>query len=384
MRNSELPFLAVLSVALFSCSYLRVQDVVTISAEDWTSYGGTIERTNVARSVVKPPLSLMWEYDASAGFSPYSAAVADSYLFVGNLQGELHVIDIGSGKGLGFFDFGQTIIGTPIVDGGLIYVALTRGEENLLAYRLSTGSTVWQTKLGDVEASPLLIAEHIFVTTLDGKLVCVNKTNGEKVWQYDIPRGGRSRMIRSSPASDGQIVVFGCDDGNLYAVGVEDGKLRWSAKAGGSIFASPSISGGKIFVGSLDRYFYALDASTGREIWKRFLGSTILSSQAVSQDYVYVGTTGRTVYCLDAQTGDVRWKTPTNGVVNSSPLLSGEIVYVGCLDKNLYAFNSQTGELLWKYQAEGRIKTMPIIAKHRLYLLVEDRSVLAFASVETR
>ncbi|TLY32309.1 MAG: hypothetical protein E6K56_03570 [Ignavibacteria bacterium] len=362
----------------WGCSYLRLQQVPAPAGGDWRMYGGGIGRTNVSHSSVEPPLAMLWEYDASAGFSPFSGAIAGNYLFVGNLSGEVHVIDIPTGKGMGKYDFGAAIVGTPVVDRDLVYLALSRTEESLLAYNLVTAKIEWHAKLGDIETSPLLMRGRLYVTSLEGSLICADARTGEIIWRFMLPANLRTRTVRSSPASDGAVVVFGCDNGDVYAVGVDDGKLRWTSKTGGSVLASPSVTLGKVFVGSLDNTFYAFDAGSGNLVWKQTLDARIYASQAVNDHAVYVGTSGRTVFSLDAQTGRVLWRTTTNSVINAPPLVSGSAVYVGSLDKTLYAFDSASGEFLWQYKSEGRIKTMPVAAGQYLFLFAEDRSVMAF------
>src|SRR5204862_316690 len=145
-----------LAIILFlsGCVPPRFRQSVRIGEDDWTLYGGSIERTNVANSVVLPPLAVAWEYDASAGFSPYSAAVADSFLFIGNLQGEIHTLQIATGKVAGVYDFGSAIIGTPVIENDQMFVALTKDEESLVGYTLLTGNIEWRAKIGEVETSP--------------------------------------------------------------------------------------------------------------------------------------------------------------------------------------------------------------------------------------
>ena len=365
-------------IFLSGCAPSHFRQSVRIGPDDWTLFGGSIERTNVANSILSPPLAVVWEYDASAGFSPYSGAVADSFLFVGNLQGEIHTVQIATGKVMGVYDFGSAIIGTPVIENDRMFVALTKDEESLVCYTLLTGNIEWRAKIGEIETSPLLVGTHLFVTTLKGTLVCVDKKTGEIVWQYNVPVHKNPKMIFSSPASDGKLIVFGCDDGALYTVGLDDGKLRWSAATGRSILASPSISSGKIFFGSLDSMYYALDLETGKQLWKQRLGSKIYGSQSVSANYVYVGTAGGEIFCLNVLTGAIIWNAAAKSVINSAPLLSGNILYVGSLDKTLSAFDAESGKLVWQYKTEGRIKTMPIISKGFLFLFAEDKSVIAF------
>ena len=235
---------------------------------DWQFYGGTIERTNNSSYELKPPLTFAWQYDASAGFSPYSAAVVDNIIFVGNLQGEVHAVDVRTGKEFGAYDFGSAVYGTPVIDGELMYVVLGNEDESLVAYNLISGKILWKAKLGDIETSPLLHENHLFITTLDGKIVSIEKEHGNRAWEYEVPSHITPAAIHSSPASDGNVIVFGCDDGSLYAVTKNYGQLKWHAKTHGSILASPSIKDSVVYVGSLDSTLYAIQVSTGKIIWK--------------------------------------------------------------------------------------------------------------------
>lgn len=368
----------VVPLLIGACTQLRLERPLRQSGDDWGMYGGSGARANAASTVLVPPLSLAWEFDAGAGFGPSAAAVEDSVLFVSNLHGEVHAVDVLTGKQLGAHDFGASIFGTPIVDHEMLYVGLDDEDKTLLGYNLQTTAVEWQAKLGQTEASPLLLGDRLYVATLDGRLVNVNKNNGQVVWTFSLPEKARTTIVRSSPASDGKSVIFGSDCGTVYAVNIGDGKLRWSASARRSIIASPSIVGGKVYVGSLDSTFYCFDAETGKLLWSRPLGAKIYASQAVADGRVVVGCLGRTISCLGADDGRVLWSFEANGVVNAAPLISGGVVYTGCLGKTLYALDARNGAELWHYDTEGRIKTVPVIAKDRLFILAEDRSVLAF------
>lgn len=368
--------LALVTVA--GCSHLRFREAPHTSPGDWRMEGFDSARTNVAPGALGPPLRLAWQYDASAGFGRACASTADSILFVANLQGEVHSVTIGTGSKTGARDFGSAIAGAPVVDRGILYVALAHDEESLLAYNLATSTILWSDRIGGIETSPLLLGSRLYVTTLDGRLVCVDTSNGAVTWTYELPASVRSRTIRSSPASDGTIVVFGSDEGHLYAVGADDGKLRWKAPARASIIATPSIAMGSVLVGSLDSSLYRFDLASGTRRWECPLGAVIAASQATDGEAIYVGTAGRTVYSVSFSDGSVRWHTELGGVINSAPLVSGGVVYLGCLDANLYALDRSNGSTLWKYQADGRIKTSPIESKGHLFVFEEDHTVLAF------
>jgi outer membrane protein assembly factor BamB len=375
-------FLLFLVVGVLSCSPLRLQHSIKTSGHDWIMYGGRMERTNVAPCTVTPPLVRVWTYDASAGFSPYSVAVAESLVFIANLQGEIRIVRVSDGQEVSSHDFGSAIFGTPVIENDTMYITMSRNETNLFAYTLTTGGMQWKQKVGDVETAPLMIHNRLFVTTYGGELLSVNKSTGDIVWTFKIPAPARTGIIRSSPASDTTTIVFGCDDGKLYAVTADSGKLRWSTATRGSIVASPSVSDGKVFVGSLDSTFYAFSLDSGKVLWRRSLGSRIYGSQAVSAGHVYVGTSGGELYCLDGTDGTSIWCGKVKSILSSAPLVSDSVVYAGCADKKLYAFSAGSGALLGNYQLEGRIKAGPVACDGYLLVLDDDRTVNAFQQLD--
>lgn len=366
-----------LAAWLIGCGTVRLDRSLTVRGNDWPMYGGSAARTNVANFVVRPPLSELWEYEAGGGFGGCSPAVADSMVVVGTLNGELHIISLRNGKRVGHVDLGAAIVGTPAIGKDAVYVALTRTRRSLVAYNVKTGEILWRSELGDIESSPLSQSQSLYVTTMDGKLVCAGQADGKVKWTFTVSSDEKKTAIRSSPAADSTSIYFGADDGVVYAVALPDGKLRWSVRTEGSVVATPTVKYGCVYVGSLDEHFYAIEARSGSVVWKRNLGSRIYGSQAVDAQRIVVGTADGTVFCLNAATGNIHWQYRTKSVVGSAPLFSGEIVYVGSLDKSLYAIDVEAGNLLWSREFEGRIRGTPVAWQNNLIVQVEDRSIVA-------
>ncbi len=380
-----------LCLSISGCGLLRIDGGVRVHADDWTTFGGNPQHMNVALHELHLPLAKLWEYDAGGGFGNTPVVVVDSLIFVGTLHGELHVVNLGTGKRVGSVDLGSAIMGTPIVRGELVYVALTNNEENLVAFNLQRGVPEWRSKIGDIETSPLHIDNRLYVATLEGTLLCLDQVDGEVVWTYEVPvqadKGGRGwpqdekrKPIRSSPAADEGAIYFGADDGKLYAVRQLDGKLLWAFATRGNIVSSPSVYAGKVYFGSIDNTLYCLRASSGALVWKRDLGNKLFSSQAISEGRVYTTAGDGHVYCLDAVSGELHWTFLAKSVINSGPLIAGNIVFVGSLDKHLYALDAISGKLLWSESLPGRIKCSPVAWGDFLVVLVEDRSIIAFRS----
>ena len=383
MNGGRLIPLLITSVMLAAgCGHVRFTDAPREAG--WRMYGGDAGRRNISADSLSPPLAQAWEFDAGAGFGTSSLGYSDTTLFVSTLTGEVHALSMITGKEIDSYSFGSSIMGTPVLDSGQLFVALADNDDGLISYNLLEGSTTWKLRTGDIETSPLLIGSRLIVATLHKGVLCVNKASGEIEWSYTIPVPEHPPMIHSSPASDGNIVVFGCDDGKVYAISASGGILQWSARTGGAILASPSIDRNTVYAASLDGSMYAFNSADGSLRWKRELGAPIHASQAVDETHIYVGTTGRDFVALDKMTGELAWKFTANGAISSAPIVCGGIVYVGSIDRNLYALKCATGEQVWKFEAAGRIKSMPVISKGRLFVPVEDTSVLALREASSQ
>lgn len=108
-----------------------------------------------------------------------------------------------------------------------------------------------------ITAAPALGSETLYVVTEGGSLYALDARNASL--RYELSFDTR---ILSSPAvatgGGGDTVVFGADDGFLYAV--RDGEVAWQVSLGASVGpSSPSIAGdGTIYIGTNDGVLYAV------------------------------------------------------------------------------------------------------------------------------
>lgn len=189
--------------------------------------------------------------------------------------------------------------------------------------------------------------------------------------KWSFPTGQR---IVSSPVWSDGAVIFGSDDGNVYAVDTATGRQRWMHRTNGPVSSSPAVAEGKVFALSYDGHLHALNAKTGELLWKfategerRFearglhgmqprmqtfadMFDVYLSSPAVAEGAVFFGSGDGHVYAVDAATGALRWKLRTGDVVHASPAVADGAVFIGSWDGKLYAIDSRSGRQLWVFQ----------------------------------
>lgn len=132
--------------------------------------------------------------------------------------------------------------------------------------------------------------------------------------------------------------------------------VAWTYEAGESVESSAAIADGAVYVGSQAGELIALDLQSGKLRWKYKTKQGIgESSPAVANGIVYVGDLGGVVHAVNAADGKAVWTFPTKGEVKSSPVVVGDKVIIGSYDENLYALNARTGAMLWQVKTNGPV-----------------------------
>lgn len=367
-----------LSIALAGCGGLRLDHVPHQRTGDWPTFARNGSRSAVAEGPLTPPLTLAWETDVSAGIGNGSPVIVDSIIFVGNLRGELCAYAASSGKRLGWVNLGDAIQGSPAISGAVAFVAMSNSRESVAAFDLVTGRPQWKKSCGDVELSPLLFQENLYVGNIAGSFFCLDRGTGEQRWRFDLPENSRLKGIRSSPAADSGMVVFGADDGWVYGLNAGTGALRWKTDTGAPVSASPLIDGGTVFIGNRNGSIFAIGGSNGRVLWRAEAGAGVFGNAVPAGGNVIFGTSAGTVLAYRRTDGARAWSADAGGPVNAGGAVAGSVVYVGTLRKQVVALNVNDGSVLWKTDAGGRIRTSPAVVDGRIVIATDERVLRAY------
>ncbi len=155
----------------------------------------------------------------------------------------------------------------------------------------------------------------------------------ERRWQFSRQAPG----MPTAPVAMGDSVFFGDRSGIVWCLG-DDGKPRWKAYTGASIYFPPAVDAGRVFAGSADGWVYAFDAASGRRLWRFRLAPAerripvygeLISTWPVSGGVVVEKNTvyaaagiahydGTHVVALDKRTGTVKWYNNTSGELSES------------------------------------------------------------------
>ena len=212
-------------------------------------------------------------------------------------------------------------------------------------------NVVWRTALPAGNSSPVLAADRIFLTAVDGdKLltIAVDRATGRILWRREAPRPRRQVIERpangpasASPVTDGRNAYVFFQDFGLLAYG-PDGNELWRMPLGpfSNPFghgASPALAGDALIMvcdQDTNAFLIAVDKQSGKVLWR---------------------TERR-----HAQRG---YATP---ILYTAPDGSRQVVVAGSYRLSGYDVNSGQ-ETWWIRRLPWQVKPTPIIGDHIVY-----------------
>jgi outer membrane protein assembly factor BamB len=214
-------------------------------------------------------------------------------------------------------------------------------------------------------------------------------------------------------ATDGSAVYLGTRAGQVVAVSLRDGHLRWSVPLDTAI--TPAVDGERVFVSTADAIdarsaaagervwhtplpaspvvrpaahagwllvpldtgeLLALNGTTGAQVWRRSLGATLSVTPEVLGEHVYCATSDGRVVALDIRDGSLAWDRQIGGRIRGL-LVTGERVYAGSDDNFFYVLALADGRQAWRWRAGGTIIGVPALDERHIYIVSLDNLMRA-------
>lgn len=375
-------FLSIL-VLFFACNNIKLNIYnLEIFEYDWTLPGGSNQRNNISKSAqkIRDNLTLKWYYNTDAGYPKYPITVTNNIIFTANLEGYITLSDIRNGAKIGSLSVPQkSVTSAPIVKDNSIIFTTNGYRNNFIAkYNLIEGKYIWQKNIPRSET--LMIAESDFViaATIKGDLIKFDIENGNVLWNAKTQNPLENYLsFYSSPAYLKGAIYIGNDNGKLYKIDVNNGKIINSTNLGSMINSDVSIFNEKIFISANNNNFYCLDDSLNI-LWTKNLNTKTINSNCFDSTYVYIAGINGYVYCLNQSDGTEIWKFKTGGTITGSPIINNDKIFIGSFDKNIYCLNKNNGKVIWKYELDGRIRGGAVIWQNYLLVTSDDKNIYCF------
>jgi len=120
----------------------------------------------------------------------------------------------------------QWLLGGPTISDGVIYIG-SSDQYLFQAFNVSTGKLIWKTKLNcRIWGTAIVSGENVYIGS--NSFYSIDKENGEIKTELKFEKANKDikygeyidkrANIHSSPVLSNDIIFFGSDDGNIYAV----------------------------------------------------------------------------------------------------------------------------------------------------------------------
>jgi outer membrane protein assembly factor BamB len=219
---------------------------------------------------------------------------------------------------------------------------------------------VWSRGLGQLIEFPAVVWNGFaYIGNQHGLIHAISMRSGKLAWQHATP--GAPRMA-SSPAVDGEEVVYHTMGGEVHVLDRANGHLKWSWNAGSAIESSPVVVHGIDYFGAANGEMYALDLRRHRLRWSRSLGAKITSSAAIEHGRLFIGDYAGRLWALSPATGATRWTGTVNGKIYGTPAVAHGRVFVPSSTGNSLTAFTTSGRYLWRDTAGYYVYSSPAVA----------------------
>lgn len=129
-------------------------------------------------------------------------------------------------------------------------------------------------------------------------------------WKLKLQESTEPAYAFNNPVVIGDTIYFGSTDGNVYALDIESGYMRWVFKTKGAINSVPVADDERLYIGSNDGKLYAINRESGDLAWDFQADNTIQSTIIKHENSVLFVSDGGFVYSLDPRTGGQLYTIP--------------------------------------------------------------------------
>jgi outer membrane protein assembly factor BamB len=222
----------------------------------------------------------------------------------------------------------------PVVVGNFVFFA--PGSRSIL--RMDAGNGSVQTF--DMDADLSVPAENLWVTSALGAAIF---GYGKSYWRSRI----NTDILELGPplsepagrpiglATDGSILVFGDDEGNLRVFDLGKGRVIWRHHWN-KILSAPSLGDGRVFLNVYQQKneLIALALGSGDELWRIQAGGIYVSFWDGGRVYT---SSGSAALVVDGASGRTLSRFAASTEITTTPMPAGDVILFGSARGVLYA-----------------------------------------------
>lgn len=293
---------------------------------------------------------ILWKIKLKEPVSSGITATTNT-LFVGTYNADVIALDIENGEVRWKKRVSSEVLSAPQSNGEVVAVQTYDGKITGLDHK--TGEQKWlyestpPTLTLRGNGAPYIDSSTIYAGFATGKVVALDANEGLLSWEQRVAipkgRGEFEKLvdIDASPLMVGEILFVASYQGQLLALSRATGRPLWNKPI--STFNNLTAAGGKVFVNESNSQVKSFRVGNGVQVWENSqLLRRKLTAPEAFDDYIVVADEDGFMHMMDSDTGDLVARTKVDGSGVRSPLVSkGDLFYVLSNSGKLVAYSVQ-------------------------------------------
>jgi outer membrane protein assembly factor BamB len=216
-----------------------------------------------------------------------------------------------------------------------------------------------------LEFPPVYVNGTLYAIDNDGNVFALDADTGKVLWKRRV-----AQLNASSPTySHHRLYVVNLVPGQILSLDPNDGHTVWKKELPGRTESSPVVVGNRVFFGDESGTMYAIDRRNGHTIWTAQLCGAIKGAPAYENGIVYDGDYGGCMTAVSSHSGKIKWQSSSQGLglgytgeFYSTPAVAFGRVYAGNNDHRVYSFEQSNGQLAWSHSTGSYVYSGPTVA----------------------
>lgn len=323
-----------------------------------------------------------WKENASVFTGPL--VVGDSLVIFGNSLGQLKAMKTNDKGILWEVSLEGPLFATPVLCDDKVMLGDLSGS--IYAFNLVSGGIRWEVQTeGPVVSAGLVQDGYYYGGSGSEGFYKINVSSGEVSWVFDGVEG----LMQAQAAIYDDYLVFTAWDTHIYCLNKINGELLWqwnnsrpvALLSPGNIV--PVISNGKVFIVAPDRYMTALDLATGQEVW-RTNKHQVRESMGTSADRqsVFAKLMNDSIIAVSTKSKDFQtlWTLDAGFGYDHNPcpiVVHDNLLFAATKNGLVMAIDIQKQELVWKHKVSNSAINFMHAENNRLWLTSADGKVVS-------
>ncbi|MCV6599046.1 MAG: PQQ-like beta-propeller repeat protein [Alphaproteobacteria bacterium] len=258
----------------------------------------------------------------------------------------------------------------------------------------------WKVDLGTrnskVVYSPVIDSENVYVLNDFGKVSCINKVSGKRVWEVLVSRKREdtSGITGGGLFVNGNAIYVSTGFGDLLALSKLNGGMIWRYKSIAPFNSAPFVKDNKVFVVNRENETIALNEKDGVIAWKHkgapedasFISELKITSY--KNNIVPTYTSGE-IFVLSSENGIEKVSDELNSIsktnfinsisnITSSNVVVSDKLIASGLGNQTVGIDLTNGRRIWSNRIKA--ESTPVFKGKYIFLINSNNELMAMSS----